>query len=242
MEKRPFKRFNKYKKWKDITNIKATECILALIFTMLFLALTYFLDLYNGFQYYEEALKNITLYIASALIGMIGIILAGIALMLGLINKDIKRAMEKANGKGVIEGILVSFEFLAFIVAVEIALFFSLYILIYSPKELIPYFLFLPLLALVSYAFFFTIFYTVSLIGNCIRFFTISNMYSKIVHEEKNLHTKINEIRIDFILHSILENVTRDEFMDALLEFVDASNVEDKDDIKKYLMKYYSNN
>ena len=70
------------------------------------------------------------------MIGLIGIILAGIAIIIGTLNNDNMSIIEKNVGEDAIEEILISFEFLAFISAIEVVIFFILYLILYSQEYL----------------------------------------------------------------------------------------------------------
>src|SRR5699024_4110251 len=100
---------------------------------------------------------------------------------------------------------------------------------------------FYVILSIVVYYISFIIFYSISLIGNIIRLFYISHLYSGIQEKKMTLYEQVNEVRIDFILNSILNdsNVPKDEFRDKLVEFVNLSNFENKEELKKYFKEYY---
>lgn len=239
MKKSLLANFREYNKWGDIINLNLMECQVSLILTLVILIILGLLDVRGHYKCFETAFQNIVLYISAALIGMIGIILAGIAIIIGVLNKEIKVQIEKANGADSIERILTSFAFLTFIIGLQIVMFFMIYIALYSPNKVFPTIMFYCSIGLISYLFLFTIFYTVSLVGNCIKLYIIANTYSDIIYLDKNIYTKANEIRIDFILHSLLQGETKQEFLDKLYKFIDESRLDNKEQLKKYLNEYY---
>lgn len=235
-------RFNDNKKWKDYYNFKSFEVKFSLFTSLVLLFIFYNWDIYSNFDKFIVSLQNTTLNIATAFIGMLGTILAGLAIIIGILQKKVIDAIERLNGKGSVYNILISFEFLAFNIGLGILLFYTLNLGLYSPKEILPKFTFYILAFLVIYFFFFIIFYTISLISNSIRVFYITNLYSEVEENEKNIIDIANELRIDFILGKTLDNSNTDknQFMNELLNYVDMSNVPDKEAIKNYFKTYYN--
>jgi hypothetical protein len=241
MNKRIFGRFKENKKWKDYFNFKSFECKMSFILMVIIIFSFKFLDVYNKFGFYITSLQNITIYVAQALIGMLGIILAGIAIIVSVLNKDSLSSIEKINEKGSIQRVLVSFEFLIFNIGIGIFVFFLINLILYSHQKMIPIFWFYFVLAVISYFLAFIIFYTISLTGNCIRVFFINDLYTNISLEEKGIYEIANEVRIDYLLYCLhkTSNLSPKELMEDLDKFVDSSNVPDKEAIKKYLKNYY---
>ncbi|MBP2240331.1 hypothetical protein J2Z40_000886 [Cytobacillus eiseniae] len=242
MRKRIFGRFKENQKWDDYINFKSFECRMSLIVTIIMILSFKYLDVYTKFDLYLTPLQNITVYVAQALIGMLGIILAGIAIIVSVLNKDSLNSIEKVNGKGKVQRVLISFEFLTFNIGIGIFLFFLLNLILYSHQELIPVLWFYLVLAISSYFLAFIIFYTISLTGNCIRVFYINDLYSSILDKEKSIYEIANEVRVDYLLYSLhkASNLSPQELLDDLDEFVDSSNIPNKEVIKKYLKNYYS--
>lgn len=234
-----FGRFNENKKWNDYFNLKTFECRISLLMVAVIVVTFVILRVYDNFNDFLTPLQNITIYIASALIGMLGIILAGIAIIIGVLNNNIVKSIEKLNDKGSIQKVLVSFEFLAFNIGIGILIFFLIHIILYSHKGIIPEFPFYFVLIIISYLFSFIIFYAVSLISNSVRVFFITGLYSDIINNEKTIYDLSNEIRIDFILRSILKDTSKEEFLAKLFEMIDSSDIKDKEAVKTYLKNYY---
>jgi len=204
------------------------------------MSLFYFLDIYSDFQYFQDGIKNVCLYIASSLIGLIGILLAGMAFITSLLSEDKRIIINKVSKPGSIESILVSFEFLAFIIGIQVFEFFFIYLAIHSPKEIITELLFYLVAFMSIYFFTFTIFYTISLIGNCVKLHSIVNDIDKVTYSKNNLISKANEVRIDFILKLILDTTDSQNFVEELEKYVINSNIEHKEAIKMYFRNYYN--
>ncbi|MFK7693318.1 hypothetical protein [Paenibacillus sp. HJGM_3] len=242
MKKTMFSRFNENKKWHDYFNFKAVECKLSLIVASTLFLLAIISNVHSDFNKYLVPLQSITLNIATALIGMLGTILAGIAIIIGILQKDIVKLITKLNGVKSIHNILVSFEFLAFNIGVGIILFYFLHFILYSTEELVSELVFYLIVFFVAYFFSFIVFYTLSLISNSIRVFYISNLYSDIKDNEKSVLDLANELRVDFILNILLKDrkITKEKFAEELEQYIDRSNIGNKDEIKKYLKGYYN--
>ena len=150
-----------------------------------------------------------------------------------------RRIINKVSKPGSIENILVSFEFIAFIIGIEVFEFFFLYLSLYSPKEIIGDWLFYLIILISTYVFTFTIFYIVSLVGNCVKLHSIVSNIDNITYSENNLISKANEIRIDFIFKLILDSPTPEKFVEELVEYVSNSNVENKGELIKYFKNFY---
>lgn len=231
-------RLIKHKKWKDYCKLES-ECIIALILTFVVLVVFFALNIHGEFKSFYVAFQNITLYIASALIGMMGVILAGIAIITGVLNKKVVKKIDEINGSETVEKLLTSFEFLGFNTGVQIILFFLLYIILNSPRPLVNIGIFYFLVFIICYLFLFIIFYTVSLIGNCIRIFFLRNDYEDIIESERNFYELANEIRIDYLLEKIIKKSDKDMVKDLNI-FVDKFEIENKEEIKEYFIEYYT--
>lgn len=242
METRIFKRFSKHNKWRDYYNFRSFECKMSLITMIATLVIFKILNIYINFNTFILSLQNMTIYTFQALIGMLGIILAGLAIIVGVLNKESINSIEKHNGKGSIQSALVSFEFLAFNIGIGIFLFVLINLVLYSDRDLITPCLFYVIVAGVSYFLAFIIFYTISLIGNCIRVFYINNVYTDISTKERSTYEEANEVRIDYLLSTLQKqtNISPEEILEDLDKLTDSINSPNKEAVKKYLRDYYS--
>lgn len=241
MQKSLLSKFNKYKKWFDYFDINSFEVKSALLLTVIILIILLDNQIYSNFKDYLIPLQNSSIYIASALIGMLGTILAGIALIISVLGRSTVKMIEKVNGPNKIEEILVSFEFLAFNIGIAIIIMFLIHFSLYSTHNLISIIPFYIIFLFVLYLFLFIIFYTISLISNSIKIFFITNQYSEILENEKTIYEEVNELRIDYILNIILEAkcTSSETFMNDLNKYLDSSNIKDKESVKNYLKNYY---
>lgn len=241
MKTRIFDRFSTNNKWKDYINIRSFECKASLIISIIIVVAFYQFDMHGSFSTYVEVFKDITLNIIQALIALLGIIIAGVAIIFSALNKDVMATIKKINPNASIQTVFVSFEFLAFNIGIGIMIFLLLHFSFYTSFSLVPEIVFYILLTFFLYFFTFIIFYSISLISNIIRLFYITDTYSNINDYENRIYYEANEIRIDLILNSIMKDrISKEEFTKQLFEYVESSNSENKDEIKKYFRDYYS--
>lgn len=235
--------FNEFKengKFKDYINISQIECKLSICITMIVLISLHYINIYENFNKFIETFKNLSQNIGIALVTLLGIIFTGITLIISILNKKVIYEIDKLNGKGTTNKLLVSFKFLVVNIGIAIMLFFYIYIMIDVETINPPKVLFYIILAIIIYYFCFLIFYTVSLINNTIRIYFIVNKYEKVIDEKRSIIDDANEIRIDFIMNTILNNVSKEQFIESLNEYVDKTNINNKEEVKRYLNEYYN--
>lgn len=243
-------RFNEYGKWKDYIAIRSFEFKFSAGTTIIiFLYLLLVLDVHNKFTNYVVPFQTFTSGILQALIGMLGIILAGLAIVISMLNnemvKEIEKQVEKKEGKKhAISRILTSFEFLAFTISIWIFLILIINITLYSKDNLINGFLFYSIVVITLYFLSFIVFYTVALISNCVRIFYISNLSTVVTENEQTLFDRANEVRIDFIIKTISEDkkISGEEFLSELNKVIDSTYPESSEPLKKYFESYYGLN
>lgn len=236
-----FERFIKYKKIDEILDKKLNEVKISFVFTTLIVIIFEILKVYENINNYNEAFKNITIYIAAALIGVLGIILAGISIITSSLNRKNMSLIEKVNGNDVVERILTSFEFLAFLVGTQIISFFIIYICLYSSYSMPSKLLFYMTIVLVIYLFIFSIFYTVALVGNSIQFFLSAQKYNEINSLDKTVISILNEVKIDFLFKLLCENknISSEDLINSLYKYCKDNNYEKKDEVMEYFKDLY---
>lgn len=166
--------------------------------------------------------------------------MSGIAILTSMFTEKQIETIERNNGKGVIEKIMSSFAFLAFNVVLAVCLMIILLIII-TGIEWMPYkIIFYLIEALFAYVIFFNLFYTVSLVFNCIQCFSIKRIYD--ANSEKDFFNKANEVRIDYILSYILSqnNISREQFLETLDRY--SANSEYEEELVEYFKNYYREN
>ena len=238
-------RIIKYHRIRDYCHIKSLEVKFATGFTLLFCLSCFFLQVYENFALYESIMSSLLLGIIGGEFALLGMTLAGMAIITSLVTPEIIEVIEKNdNRRDVIGRLMSQFEFSAFNLIFQISYFILLILFIHSTLLLCNQVIFYIIFSLVCYHLFFNIFYILALIGNCIRFFAIKNKCYKLLHIEKTRMDLANEVRIDFLLSIILEekHIDRNQMLEYLDEMIDKSRLIEKKELKTYLHNYYSGN
>ena len=236
-------RIKKYERCKDYWAWKCIEVKLSLISTIIFSFLfLVFFDFYNLFSEFQDSLQQILLTVIGGEFGLLGMSLAGMAIITSLFSQDMINIINKVDNDDVINRLLSQFEFSAFNLGIQIIVFVFLYFTISSSKNVIDEYAFSILFVILIYHFFFNLFYIIALIGNCIKVNTIKDMCNKITVIDKSQTDIANEIRIDYILAILLKErgINRGQLIEGLSDMIDRSNIKDKQQIKDYLKSYYS--
>ncbi|MDQ0202492.1 hypothetical protein [Pectinatus haikarae] len=140
-----------------------------------------------------DVIKNIFLMLVPGLIGLLGFLVAGLAMMASIITKEaILKIDEKKKSKSLV-GILFSFYFEGFIVGLNIVLMILSYILVSFPQK-INFYIFMILAFLISYIFWFSIIYAITLLGTCINFFFVNVYYNDSILKQNNKKSILTQI------------------------------------------------
>lgn len=231
------KMIGQYKRWKDYLNFKEAEVKISFLCVIVFLSISMLLDMRGNFAIYQEDIKTLIYSLIGGFIGIAGLALSGIAILTSMFSEKQIETIEKNNGKGIIERIMSSFAFLAFNVVLTVIYMILLVLFIISNYRVPGAVAFYAIEALTVYAICFNLFYTVSLVFNCIQCFGIKRIYD--VNSEKDFFDKANELRIDYILSFVLKqnNITREEFLKTLDKYSVQSEYEKE--LIEYFKKYY---
>lgn len=170
------------KKWKEIYN--QAESKTAAVFAIIILIVLCINYYHTDFSVYIDLLKEITMFAIQSSVGLLGFIISGLAIFTGTITNKLVKNINSDKKADSLIGILFSFYFIGMIIAVSVAVYLIAYIFLNSN------FMFSIIKLIISasiclYLYFFTIFYTVSLLGTCIRIFFVSYKYSKDKEDKK---------------------------------------------------------
>lgn len=190
-----FKKIFTLKKYKDLYDFSSLECRIALIFTfslnVLFFICSYCLELDTVVLECINVLDNIGI----SLIGFLGFIVTGLAILTGAISSKVVKRFKAGNKMDALERILLSFYLIGLIGATIIALTFILHFIALLPFHS-NWIINILLLSILSYLIIFIIFYSVKLIGNCIELFYIINSLLLIDETTIDYKTIYNNYRI----------------------------------------------
>lgn len=252
----------KLKKILDYINVRNIEVLLSIFATIVIFFAMFFINIYSNFHILIGNICDTILCIIGALIGVLGILLAGVAFIAGLFTPDYiealtyglkiskeKRGKIRTNkgrrvqcetGEEIMDMLMGSFAFLSLHIGLYVVYLIIIYFLINSPIEIIPKVPFYILLLVSLYMLVFTLFYTIALIYNCIELNIIKNRFYNSYKKEKSFFDKANEIRIDMIIATILSEYGGDKeakVMNALKEVTNKTNYSDLE--KMELLRYF---
>lgn len=225
----------------DLINRKEWEVKWSIGVSSLLLFLLLCIGFYDNFEVYEKALCDLLICFIGSMIGLLGFSLSGIAIIVSLFSKGETKNIEQINGKDTIAEILSSYTFLAKNIVVQCVALIVIYMLCSSEVVMAPIVIFYLILFLEIYHVIFILLYTVSLIENCIELYKIKNIYSEIESTQKTIHDNVNEIKIDFILSTLISNYgcSTTEVIDKMIQFVEESDISNKEAIIQYIKNQY---
>jgi hypothetical protein len=255
------KKIAMFRKYKDFYSFEELECKIAIILAIAIIIIGNYIDLFENFSIFRLALQNISINIAGGLLAMLGVILTGIALMLGLLDKKFRDSIKGAVPGDPVKEIMMSFEFITINIGLASIIFFfihfSLFIQFNIPKTNIYKYIFYGISFLIIYYFIFIVFYTIALIANSIELFFIKGIYEDAEIKEKSIYEQANEIRIDYLMKKIIEGSNNSIFvrspkkntinsykdiireLDNIVNDTEGIDIEKKRLIKKYFREYY---
>lgn len=243
------------KKCFDYINLETFEVCFSAFFAVLTIIVLNYIEFYTCFNQYIDTIQGIVSCIIGAFVAILGLLLSGIAFISSLFTKEFIDAIDKGlkimrkkgqikqiSGHEATREILASFSFISLHVGIMICFYSVLYLILYSTKPIILKSMFWIITLLLVYFFYFTIFYVVALIFNCVRLNNIKNQYQNA--HIKTFFEKANEVRIDMLLSTVLSNYEGDKkalLMSTLSEFVGRSfnNEQERDELMEYFKKIY---
>ncbi len=238
-----FGRIKRYKRYKDYFSVQTMEVKFAGSLTIIFcLFFEFVLEFREKFVLYITDIKQIFSMIIGGEFTLLGMSLAGLAIVVTLLSPEEMRIIEKVDKNDTINRVLSQFEFSAFNLTIQLVYLFLLYFLFMSDREVMRPLPFWAIVGVILYHFFFNIFYIVALIGSCIKINMIKRDCYKIALKERSVLGVANEIRIDYLLAIVLKDrkIDKNAFLNKLYEIIDTTNEKNKEEVKQYLRKYYN--
>lgn len=162
---------------------KPNEAKLAIILAVIFTIIIFFLNESIGNLEMTDLLKNIFSILISGLIGLLGFLVTGLAMMASIITKKSVENIDSLGKTKSLAGILFSFYFEGAMVGFNIIVMLIAYVVLAFPIEIVDSVL-IVLTAIIAYTFFFTILYAVTLLGSCINFFFVNVCYDHEIGEK----------------------------------------------------------
>ena len=162
------------KKYRELYN--TNEAKVALCCAIFFTVDVYFLSLSATFSEMVDVLQNILGILISGMIGLLGFLVTGLAMMASIITQKAVRKIDSDGKTKSLAGILFSFYFEGAMVGLNVFLMTFFYIfLAFIVSIRLQTFIFAILG--IAYVFSFTVLYAVTLLGSCINFFFVNVYY-----------------------------------------------------------------
>lgn len=162
------------KKYKDLFDFKSIECVVALLFSILIGIFFIIWNVYEDCNDIVNSLLSLIDGIGIALIGFLGFIVTGLAILTGAISSKIVKRIQSRKKMQALDRILLSFYLLGIVSAFIILASLVLHFIIELPIDA-QLFWIVTIGVFYSYFTIFSIFYAVKLISNCLELFIIIN-------------------------------------------------------------------
>lgn len=167
-----FFKLKKYKEFYPTNKMNILVFFLTIGITLLFNKV-FFESLSN-----DELLKNISLYLGSSFLGLLGFTIAGLSLIVNFVSNKMIDSINSDDSAIELIDLLYSFYFLGFLCAILSSVYFCLYIVAFLPgilNKVIAYILTFILIYLTI----FTIFFSVEMLKLALQILVLNYIYSK---------------------------------------------------------------
>lgn len=202
----------KEKKYKELWDFETVEVRVASFSAIMLLVVSLVYVYFNGSDEYTNMINDIFGNIGIALIGFLGFVVTGLAILTGSISGKVVNYMKKRDVYDCLYSILLSFYFIGFLIALQIVVIFFMNIISNMNIGSIC-FVSITITVIISYLFVFTLFYSVGLIGNCVSVFSIvSDIDNNLCEEEENEKRIYDSYRIIALEHIILKSGNMEEY------------------------------
>ncbi len=176
------------------------------------------------------------------MIGMLGFIISGLAITGGTLSTEKVTHIKNSGKFNSLLSILFSYYYIGVVIGISLILYFVTYIII-SIEIKIYIYIYLITSFILSYLFLFSIFYSISLLGTCIKIFILNyDNYVYYKKEEENIDIRFNSVRIDLLTEMFLELdvIKSEEFIDELIDNINRNCEDDsKQNLINKVFEYY---
>lgn len=166
------------KKYKDLYWSK--EAFISLLLSLITTALIFFMTDAPNFI---DKIFNVLSIIIGGMFGLLGFTIGGLALIVGSIGIEIIQKINKLNKFKSLLSIVFMFYFVGAITGVAIVLLFLSYLILCLPFAFDLH-IFLVITFIDGYLCYFTLIYSVMLLGSCIRLMILNYFYSDKFNKE----------------------------------------------------------
>lgn len=222
MKDTSFTKLFKYKKYRDIYDFHSIECVVSFISVIIANIIFYIFEKYLGIDIFVNEAISFIDNIGIALIGFLGFIVTGLAILTGAISSKVVKHLQNRDKMQPLEKILLSFYLLGIVSAFEILNILFLHFICLLPFPSIKI-IDIILLSILTYMTVFIIFYAVKLIGNCLELFYILNNMQIIEENSIDLKTKYNQYKMIALEKIVLSKTSLDtvyDYKETILELI----------------------
>lgn len=196
----------------------------------------------------NELIRNVSLYIAAALIGLLGFTISGLAIMSSTMSTNVIKMIDDDDNMDSLLNVFLSFYFAGFVIGFTIFIFLVIYIITYFPYNF-NLLIIIAFSLIATYLVSFIVFYSISLLGTCISMFQINYNFSKGLDMSKSLNGKekgytleiirnnFNNYRINALGKVLIDSEVKDKQYKEILQ--KSINTCKDDELKKLIFQYF---
>lgn len=163
-------------KWKELYD--QVESKISVVLSLMITGIMVLVYHKSDFNNFYELMSNLLQILIESSVGMLGFIISGLAIFTGTITTRLVKNINSDQKIDSLIGILFSFYFIGAVVGLGIIIYLVTYIFLFSNYEFRLYKLIL-LSMVCSFLYMFSILYSISLLGTCLRLFLVSFKYSE---------------------------------------------------------------
>ena len=144
--------------------------------------------------------------------------------------------------EGSFDQLLYDFKWFALVSAVEAVIFIATIFVIKSPYPIAPIWLFYILTFCLIYGVLYLLFYGCALIGNFIKMAKIKCVLDSALKAKKDISVVAIEVQLNFLVSKLLggDKQASREFYNELIEIIEKSSMNNKDELIAYLKERYT--
>lgn len=224
-------------------NIKQPEVKGAVSVSLLLECLFVVFSLHDNFALYQDSICSLIECVIAGLIGLIGVAIAGIAIVIALFTSEQINLIDKIK-EGAFEALLYDFKWFSLVSAVETAVFIAMIFVIRSPYPIAPQTVFYVVTFILIYGIFYQLFYACALIGNFIKMSHLKCSLDTILNQTKSVPLSAIEFQIDFLISRFFheDKQAARKFYTELIDIIQKSSTKNRDEIIEYIKTRYIKN
>lgn len=226
-----FLKLFKLKKYKDLIDFRSIECIIAIISVGIINIVFYIINNYLDLDTFVDEAISFVDNIGIALIGFLGFIVTGLAILTGAISSKVVKRLQDRDKMENLEKILLSFYLLGILSAFDILCIIFLHFICMIPTPSI-FAINIIIISILTYLTVFIIFYAVKLIGNCLELFYILNSMQIIENDTIDFKNKYNNYRFTALEKMVLSNTSLEyieNYRDIIIDLINMDNISEQE-------------